>query len=120
MKEKHIIKECKHHGKTEYILEPSRNAYRCKRCRVANVTRKRKKIKKQLVEYFGGKCKICSYDKCIGALDFHHKDPINKSFGISCRGLTRSFQKALDEAKKCILICANCHREIEYNRSVPK
>ncbi len=117
MKEKHIIKECKHHGKTEYILEPSRNYYRCKRCRVDNVTRKRKKLKSQLVEYFGGSCKICGYNKCVGALEFHHENPNDKSFGLSSRGLTRSFKKALEEAKKCILVCANCHREIEYNKN---
>lgn len=118
MKEKHIIKECKHHGKTEYILEPSRDAYRCKRCRVENVTRKRKKIKKQLVEYFGGQCESCGYNKCIAALDFHHKNPNDKNFGISHRGLTRSFKKVLMEAKKCILLCSNCHRELEHSNSV--
>lgn len=115
MKQKHIIKECKHHGKTEYILEPSRDAYRCKKCRSHNVSKRRKNIKSKLVEYFGGECTVCGYNKCVGALEFHHKNPKDKRFALGCSGLTRSFKKALEEAKKCILVCANCHREIEYN-----
>jgi hypothetical protein len=119
MKQKHIIKKCKHHGNSEYILE-GRNYYRCKKCRSQHVSNRRKNIKLQLVEYFGGQCKICGYKKCIGALEFHHKNPKEKKFHLGCRGLTRSFEKTLEEAKKCILVCANCHREIEYNKSVPK
>jgi 5-methylcytosine-specific restriction endonuclease McrA len=113
MKEKIVIKECKHHGKTEYILEPSRDSYRCKKCRSENVTKRRKKVKVKLVKEFGGKCKICNYGKYIGALDFHHLNPTEKSFALSCEGITRSYNKALEEAKKCILVCSNCHREIE-------
>lgn len=113
MKEKHIIKECKHHGKTEYILEPSRDSYRCKKCRSQNVTKRRKLVKVKLVKEFGGKCKICNYDRYVGALDFHHINPSEKKFEISTTGATRSYEKTLEEAKKCILVCSNCHREIE-------
>jgi hypothetical protein len=113
MKEKHIIKECKYHGQTEHILEKCRNAYRCKKCRSNNVSKRRKSIKEKLVKLFGGECKICGYKKYIGALEFHHLDPENKKFSLGCSGLTRSFEKALEEAKKCILVCANCHRELE-------
>jgi hypothetical protein len=113
MKEKYIFKECKHHGNTEYILEPSRNAYRCKKCRVRSVSNRRRKVKEKLVKEFGGHCKICNYNKCIGALEFHHLDPSKKEFGLSINGVTKKYKDMLKEAKKCILVCANCHRELE-------
>lgn len=70
----------------------------------------RKNIKKRMVEYKGGRCQICGYNKCIEALDFHHLDPKDKDFNIS--GGTRSFEKLKPEIDKCILVCSNCHREI--------
>jgi hypothetical protein len=112
MKEKYVIKECKHHGETDFVLE-GRDAYRCKKCRSNSVTKRRQEIKNKLITEFGGKCKICSYDKCIRALEFHHIDPSKKSFALAQTGVTRSYAKALEEAKKCILVCSNCHREIE-------
>ena len=76
------------------------------------VSRRRKKLRSTACEYKGGKCSLCGYDRCQEALDFHHKDPSKKSFGLSARGLTRSWDKIKEEIDKCILICANCHREI--------
>ena len=64
------------------------------------------------IEYLGGKCQICGYRNCIEALDFHHRDPKEKEFGLSQKGLTRSWEKTRKELDKCILICSNCHREI--------
>ena len=64
-----------------------------------------------LVEYKGGKCVICGYNKTPWALDLHHKNKAKKSFGLSVRGLTRSWERLCKEADKCILLCANCHRE---------
>lgn len=114
MKEEIIIKECKHHGSTDFILE-KRGSYRCKKCRCEKVSQRRKSIKLKLVADFGGKCCICNYSKCVEALEFHHLDPLKKSFSLSSKGITRSYSKNLEEAKKCILVCANCHREIESN-----
>ena len=70
----------------------------------------RQDIKRQLVEYKGGKCQICGYDKCQEALEFHHLDPNEKSFQIS--GGTKSFESLKPEVDKCVLLCANCHREL--------
>lgn len=64
------------------------------------------------VELKGGRCQICGYNKCIGAMDFHHVDEEKKSFDLSSRGLTRSWARIEEEIKKCVLVCANCHREI--------
>ena len=67
--------------------------------------------KSRLVRMMGGKCCICGYNKCLSALQFHHKDPLQKDFTIS-QNAHISFEKAAEEVKKCILVCANCHREI--------
>lgn len=64
------------------------------------------------VELKGGKCHVCGYSKYIGALDFHHLNEKTKGFDLSTRGLTRSWKKIKEEVNKCILVCANCHREI--------
>lgn len=76
------------------------------------VTERRRKLKVMLVEYKGGKCSVCGYQKCIWALDLHHLDESKKEFGLSVRGMTRSWEKLKEEADKCVLLCANCHREI--------
>ena len=70
----------------------------------------RKRQKKALVEYKGGKCQCCGYSKCIEALEFHHLDPNIKSFTIS--GKSKSFNSLKSEVDKCILVCSNCHKEI--------
>ena len=111
-KEKYIVKECKYHGFTEYVYVKSENKYRCVKCRSAAVQKRRDKTKELLVEYKGGKCEICGYNKCISALEFHHIDPGTKDFGIGEKGYTRSLEKNKNEVDKCILVCANCHREI--------
>ncbi len=69
--------------------------------------------KREFKELLGGKCKICEYSKCIAALEFHHKD--GKKEGCTTK-IIKDFskQKALKEVKKCILLCANCHRELHH------
>ena len=70
----------------------------------------RRQQKQKAVEYKGGCCQKCGYDKCPAALEFHHTDPTKKDFSI---GQTlRSFEKIRREIEKTILLCANCHREI--------
>jgi len=79
---------------------------------VEAVSRRRKRLKEMAVELKGGECQICGYQKFMGALDFHHIDGNIKSFNLSTRGLTRSWERIKDEIAKCTLVCANCHREI--------
>lgn len=64
----------------------------------------------KLKEIYRGKCIKCGYDKCLSALDFHHRDPNLKDFGISDDNMR--LKEAVEEVKKCILICSNCHREL--------
>jgi hypothetical protein len=77
------------------------------------VAKRRKKLKVLAIEYKGGKCKACGYERCVGALELHHINKADKSFGIGDKGYTRSWEKIKVELDKCILVCANCHREIE-------
>lgn len=78
----------------------------------AAVKKRRKVLRQRAVEYKGGRCILCGYNKCIDALEFHHSNAVNKDFGLSQKGITRSWQKVRKELDKCVLICANCHREI--------
>jgi 5-methylcytosine-specific restriction endonuclease McrA len=75
--------------------------------------KKRKKI--ELVEYKGGKCVRCGYNKCIEALEFHHRNPKEKDFSISSNSM--GFEKMKLESDKCDLLCANCHREEHYKNN---
>jgi 5-methylcytosine-specific restriction endonuclease McrA len=68
--------------------------------------------KRKLIEIAGGQCCDCGYKKNIAALEFHHIKPEEKSFGIDLRKCSNlQWDKLVDEIKKCVLICANCHRE---------
>ncbi len=69
------------------------------------------KSKNRAVEYKGGKCSCCGYDKCLAALEFHHVDPKTKS-GNSTFWLKWPWHKARSELDACVLVCSNCHREI--------
>ena len=81
--------------------------------RSQSVVNWRVRTKQKLVEYKGGGCKICGYNKCIAALQFHHRDPSQKDFGISAT--TKSFDLMKLEVDKCDLLCSNCHAE-EHER----
>jgi transposase len=103
---------CPWHGETEFILE-GRGYYRCKRCRSERVAKRRRDIKEILVRDAGGRCTLCGYDRWVGALQFHHLNPADKRFNIAFGGMGRSLKSAQDEARKCVLLCANCHAEVE-------
>jgi transposase len=107
-----VQRECPRHGQTEFALE-GRGYYRCKRCRAEGIAEHRRRLKVLLVSESGGRCRICGYDRCTAALEFHHLDPAEKSHGISARGLTLSVEAARREVAKCILLCSNCHVEVE-------
>ena len=109
---KFTTRVCGTHGRTEFVLE-GRGYYRCKNCRQQRVIEWRRRAKLMLIAEAGGACLICGYDRCVGALHFHHLDPDTKAFGISRRGFTRSIEKMREEAAKCVLLCSNCHAEVE-------
>jgi hypothetical protein len=103
---------CRRHGEGPHVIENG-GRIRCKRCRSAGVSEQRRRTKRILVEEAGGACLICGYRKCLAALEFHHKDRKTKLFALSRQGVTRSLEEARAEARKCILLCSNCHAEVE-------
>lgn len=86
----------------------------CKDCSKLQVITRQQKLKQEAVDYKGGKCLSCNYDKYQGALEFHHLNPNEKEFNISQIKFfsLNSIKKELD---KCILLCSNCHKEIHAN-----
>lgn len=74
-------------------------------------------MKRKLVEYHGGKCVRCGYDKFYGALTFHHRDPNEKEFKISTANIL-GWDKLLAESEKCDLLCLNCHAEEHFDEDV--
>src|SRR6266404_3820447 len=86
------------------------------RCKVKFfVSKRRRDLKKRAVEYKGGKCYLCGYDRCLDALSFHHRDE-QKDFGIGAKGYTRSWDSVRKELDRCLLMCANCHAEVHAHR----
>jgi len=85
---------------------------------VKYVTERRKKIRLKAIEYLGGKCMLCGYSKYPEVLEFHHKDPNKKDFNVSRNGHCRSWLRVRKEIEKCILLCANCHRELHVEHKL--
>jgi 5-methylcytosine-specific restriction endonuclease McrA len=107
-----LARECPRHGTSPFTRD-ARGTFRCNRCSSDAVSRRRRKVKAILVAEAGGRCGLCGYDRCPGALAFHHLVPQTKRFGMAEGGLARSLAEARAEAAKCILLCANCHAEVE-------
>ena len=115
-----VEKHCKLHGNTEHLLTSAGSGrpktYRCITCRNEMRNKARQRLKLKAIEYKGKQCNLCGYNRCVEALEFHHIDPKIKSFEISER---RNWNDVALELNKCLLLCANCHREIHtQNRTV--
>ena len=105
-------KTCSNRFETKDITSEEK---RSKRLKVLKKQQERyEKNKLELVRYKGDKCAICGYNKCIAALDFHHLNPSNKNFNIG-QNRGKSIEILKSEVDKCIMICANCHKELHYN-----
>jgi DNA-binding CsgD family transcriptional regulator len=105
-----ITSNCSRHGETVFARRGD-GYYRCRRCSVEAVVRRRRKMRAILVQEAGGECVLCGHGG--PALQFHHVDPTTKSFGLAARGLTYSLDRLRQEAAKCVLLCANCHGAVE-------
>jgi transposase-like protein len=106
------IASCPRHGTTRFRRR-AEGGWRCLKCRAEAVVARRRAVKATLVAEAGGACALCGYDRSVAALQFHHLDRTTKEFHISYRGVSRSLASARAEARKCILLCANCHAELE-------
>lgn len=91
-----------------YLKEKCNSLKVCTNCMVND---RRIKLKIKMVEYKGGKCEICGYNKCMRALSFHHLNPSEKDFTVSGKHC-RKWQAVKQELDKCQLLCMNCHAEV--------
>jgi transposase-like protein len=105
------VRLCATHGLVPHVARAS--GFRCRTCAVEQVTARRRRVKRILVEEAGGRCVVCGYDRCPRALEFHHLDPTDKRFPLAHRGLSQGIAKLRAEAAKCVLLCSNCHAEVE-------
>ena len=103
---------CERHGPGEFVVRGD-GSPRCVRCRSESVSEARRRRKALLVAEAGGACVVCGYDRYPGALQFHHRDPETKRFAIAHRGASRSLTSMREVAAKCVLLCGNCHAEID-------
>jgi hypothetical protein len=71
------------------------------------------KSKLRIVTALGGSCVVCGYNRCLAAFDIHHKVPAIKEFSFSAvRTSPATWEKVCKELRSCVLLCANCHREV--------
>lgn len=83
---------------------------------VTYISNRHRQLRKISIDSLGGKCFKCGYSRCSDALDFHHRDPEEKSFGLSEKHFNRSIESLKKEVNKCILLCATCHREYHFKQ----
>lgn len=83
-------------------------------CKVCYYQQVKQRFLFRLTEIFGNlQCTVCKYDRNLAALEFHHVDHKTKDVSLS-RLQTASFERLKQEAEKCVVLCANCHREVHY------
>ncbi len=110
--------ECKFCGETDKnkfvnkgngVLSRSK----CKRCHNQKTILRFRKYKLMAVQYKGGECVECGYNRCAGSMHFHHRDPTEKD--INWKKMRHwSLDKIKEELDKCDLMCGNCHGEIHW------
>lgn len=107
------------------ILIGKQTKFCCRRCRNIQTNHKHQvyasqqeralRRKTMLLEFHGSKCSECGYCKNYAALSFHHLDPSQKLFQLDFRSCSNhSWESLVEEAKKCQLLCLNCHAETHH------
>lgn len=83
----------------------------CKLCDNKRAVDRSRDNKLKAIEYKGGCCKQCGYNKNPAALSFHHVNPAEKDPNFAKMKFW-SFENIKKELDKCVLVCMNCHAEI--------
>ncbi len=101
----------------DFYTRPDGVRYRpyCKTCDRQRSVERQQRLKQQCVNYKGGCCSSCGYNRCLAALEFHHLDPNEKDVNFE-KMRRRTFASLKPELDKCRLLCANCHREEHYGK----
>lgn len=108
------LHNCEIHGLTVFNKHKNGNAkprFRCGKCTAEAVAKSIDKKHRLAYEKYGDACKICGYNKCKRALEWHHMNPEEKEIEPK-KVFSRSWSRIQVELDKCILLCANCHREV--------
>lgn len=107
---KKLCPRCKDDKDKSEFYQYKKSSSFCKKCILESNTERRLQTKQKAVDYLGGKCTSCGYNKCLAALEFHHINPKDKDkdYFNYRGGFTDTLKTELD---KCVLLCANCHRE---------
>jgi transposase len=88
----------------------------CKQCTNKQTLERQRNLKNEMIQYKGGKCEMCGYNKYSGALEFHHLNPSEKEFNLSNLKSYKFDEVIKNELDKCSLLCSNCHREIHRKK----
>lgn len=100
---------CRDCGETDPSKFYGDQKIHCKKCHSKADHQRLIDTRNKSIEYLGGKCQHCGYNKWRGALQFHHVDPGTKDIGVFKK--RKNFEKLKPELDKCILLCLNCHQE---------
>lgn len=106
-----VMKPCRTHGFIRFYKNGK--YWSCSQCMKESSHYRRISKMAELKRIAGNKCRVCGYDRCSSALHFHHLDPATKVDCVSRLLSNKTFDLAKIEAEKCILLCANCHAEVE-------
>lgn len=115
--EERFCPKCKMMVKTENFNDRrgrKNSSVYCKPCTTIQTVNRMRKLKQQMVEYKGGCCQKCGYNRYIGALEFHHINPEEKDFNPSHLKKYTMDSRVTEELDKCLLLCSNCHRETHF------
>jgi hypothetical protein len=89
----------------------------CKKCLCENHNKRWIERKIEAMKLFDSKCCKCGYCKNYAALEFHHLDPKEKDF-VWVKLRQMKWSQIVCELKKCVLLCANCHREEHWPNAI--
>lgn len=109
-----VMKLCNVHGLTEHSLHKNGNAGKklnCLKCCALRTKLREDANRERAYKTYGDSCKICGYNKCKNALEWHHLNPEEKD-NTPSKIMGRSWDKVKKELDKCVLLCSNCHREV--------
>lgn len=110
---------CNEYKSNFYRLKNGAMRAQCKDCDNKQAIIRFRSYKKTAVDYKGGKCEVCGYNRCLGSLDFHHIDPKLKDKDF-IKMKSWSIEKYKMELDKCRLLCKNCHGELHYDEITKK
>ena len=112
---------CKITQELKNFYKRKRGGYKnwCKKCLIEYNPIINYKNKIKAIEYKGGQCSICGYNKCYWSMHFHHTNPNTKEFNLN-RMWRKKWDNIVLELEKCILLCSNCHGEVEFTKYINK